>query len=133
MLYLFRRFNVTIIFCTFASTVTLADNRHVPCPNVELIRNSADALNEATLVNHTYIANTPPFAIHTTEQEWFAVVYNIQAINPTDALSNAKATMRSVRSLDHADAINAGGIYICDYDNRKVEVINNEVVTRRNN
>ena len=126
MLCFYHRFFAVIIIYALLPSFGYAQSSNIPCPSLDAIHNAAVAINEATYVNHSFIANTPPFAIHSGDFGWFAVVYNIQAVDQHEALSLAKLAMQSVRQMDSLYAINAGGIYVCGYDNRKVEVINNE-------
>jgi len=103
-----------------------AYNHYVKCPDLRVIRVSSSKLVEAALVNGAYIANTMPYAISAQNKSWFAVVYNINAATAKEALATGKLAMQSVIVQDNPYANNLGGIFVCDYDNRKVEVINNE-------
>lgn len=98
----------------------------VRCPTIETMHQSANTISDAAFVNGSYMAATAPFAIHTVDMGWFAVVYNIQAHSINDAINSARQSMLSVSTQASLFANNLGGIYVCQYDNRKIEVINND-------
>lgn len=104
----------------------LAETNSVQCPNLEVIRQSANLLNEATYVNSAYIANTPPFAIHSNHTDWFAVVYDIHTSSSKEALVIARQLMLSADFQDNLFARNLGGIYKCNYNHGKIMLLSNE-------
>jgi len=102
----------------------LAEER-VRCPDKNALYQVADTEIEATLINEYYIANTMPLAIRTPDCGWFAVVYGITANSVADAIASARHTLRNIQVAPEY-ARNLGGIYVCDYDYRKVQVYSND-------
>ena len=116
---------ILIVLLTFSS-LAYATSQDVLCPNLDVIHQSENKLDNVTFVNNAYIANSPPFSIHTLKINWFAIVYNIRASSAAEALAMAKVAMQSASSHVNIYAKNLGGTYVCDYDGKKVELMSNE-------
>lgn len=104
---------------------THANESTVRCPDIETMRQAANAINDAALVNGNYLATTRPFAILTADTGWFAVVYSITADSINDAIEKARLAMLSISSVSSVFADNLGGTFVCRYENDKIEAINN--------
>jgi len=116
---------IWIVLLFIFTPIAYGMQSNLPCPSITTLHQSAYAVNEATLVNNYYIANTPPFTIHTATMSWFAIILNIQANSTTHAIDKARMAMLAVSQLHNNFAEFYGGIYVCRYDN-DVEVINND-------
>lgn len=121
-----RTLNRSALLLLLLTSFAHANESTIPCPDIDTLHQSASAISDVAFVNGSYIAATLPFAIHTTELGWFAVVYHINANSSAAALEQAKQAMLTVATQVNKFADNLGGIYTCHYDNGKVETISND-------
>ncbi len=110
----------------FLANYSHANQDLIRCPDLETMHQSANLINEATLVNGNYIANTDPFAIHYSDIGWFAVVYGIRANSTDEAMDKARLAMQSISTVSSVIADNLGGIYRCRYDNDRIQTLSND-------
>src|SRR5690349_17313332 len=115
------RLFITIIVTLLTST-SYAKISNIHCHDIETMHQSANAIYDAAHINDSYMATTQPFAIHTAEMGWFAVVYNIQALSISDAINKGRTAMLSITTQSSTMAEDLAGIYVCRYDAGKIEV-----------
>ena len=113
---------ILIAFVMAMASAVGAESRLVRCPDLTAIHHAAGLIDNATYVNSGYIANTPPYAIHTTHLAWFAVVYGIRAGSVSDAILIGREVMQSASSQRSEYARSSGRIYICEYDDGRITV-----------